>query len=138
MKIDNDILIFRRLIKYYFLIFIIFVIKGIYFPDAFVPDDLQFVIRKYEDEVMEYSYPILIAGIFAVIFYIFSFLMIYKLKKNWRLIHLISLIILMVCLLELRFSFVDSFDYFLEGIMFMINGGILSLAFFGNVSKKFK
>ncbi len=135
---NNDILIFRRLIKYYFLIFIIFVIKGIYFPDAFVPDDLQFVIRKYEDEVMEYSYPILIAGIFAVIFYIFSFLMIYKLKKNWRLIHLISLIILMVCLLELRFSFVDSFDYFLEGIMFMINGGILSLAFFGNVSKKFK
>ena len=138
MIVSKDILIFRRLIKYYFLFLVIFSIKGFYFPDAFVPDDLQFVIRKYEDEVMEYSYPILLAGILSAIIYLFSFLMLYKLKKNWRFIHLISLIIVSVCLLEFRFSFVDSFDYLIEAIMYMINGAILSLAFFGSVSKRFK
>ena len=81
---DKDIIIFRKLIKYYFLIFITFALKGFFFPDAFVPEDLQFLVRKYEDEVMEYSPPILFAAIIAAIIYLISFIMIYRLKINWR------------------------------------------------------
>ena len=135
---DKDIIIFRKLIKYYFLIFITFVLKGLFFPDAFVPEDLQFLVRKYEDEVMEYSPPILFALIVSAIIYLISFIMIYRLKINWRMIHLVSLIILTVCNLELRFSFLDSLDYLLESIMYMLNGAIVYSIFFGSVSKKFK
>ncbi len=138
MKINSNIQIFRNLIKYYFLIFILFLIKAFFFPDVFVPEDLKFVIRKYEDEVMTYSYPILLAGILFAFIYLFSFFMLYKLKKNWRIIHIISLIVTLVCLLEYRFSFVDSFDFIFEGLMFMLDGAIISLAFFGTVSKEFK
>ncbi len=138
MKINSNILIFRNLIKYYFLIFILFLIKAFFFPDVFVPEDLKFVIRKYEDEVMTYSYPIVLAGILFAFIYLFSFFMLYKLKKNWRIIHIISLIVTLVCLLEYRFSFVDSFDFIFEGLMFMLDGAIISLAFFGTVSKEFK
>lgn len=138
MKINSNIQIFRNLIKYYFLIFILFLIKAFFFPDVFVPEDLKFVIRKYEDEVMTYSYPIVLAGILFAFIYLFSFFMLYKLKKNWRIIHIISLIVTLVCLLEYRFSFVDSFDFVFEGLMFMLDGAIISLAFFGPVSKEFK
>ena len=134
---DKDIIIFRKLIKYYFLIFITFVLKGLFFPDAFVPEDIQFLVRKYEDEVMEYSPPILFALIVSAIIYLISFIMIYRLKINWRMIHLVSLIILTVCNLELRFSFLDSLDYLLESIMYMLNGAIVYSIFFGSVSKKF-
>ena len=138
MKINSNIQIFRNLIKYYFLIFILFLIKAFFFPDVFVPEDLKFVIRKYEDEVMTYSYPIVLAGILFAFIYLFSFFMLYKLKRNWRIIHIISLIVTLVCLLEYRFSFVDSFDFIFEGLMFMLDGAIISLAFFGTVSKEFK
>ena len=138
MKTNKNIQIFRNLIKYYFIIFILFLVKAFFFPDVFIPEDLKFVIRKYEDEVMTYSYPIMIAGILFAIIYLFSFFMLYRLKKNWRFIHIISLIVTLVCLLEYRFSFVDSFDFIFEGIMFMLDGAIISLAFFGTVSKEFK
>lgn len=138
MKTNKNIQIFRNLIKYYFIIFILFLVKAFFFPDVFIPEDLKFVIRKYEDEVMTYSYPIMIAGILFAIIYLFSFFMLYRLKKNWRFIHIISLIVTLVCLLEYRFSFVDSFDFIFEGIMFMLDGAIISLAFFGAVSKEFK
>lgn len=135
---DKDIIIFRKLIKYYFLIFITFALKGFFFPDAFVPEDLQFVVRKYEDEIMEYSPPILFAAIISAVIYLISFIMIYRLKINWRMIHLVSLIILTVCNLELRFSFLDSLDYLLESMMYMLNGAIVYSIFFGSVSRKFK
>ena len=138
MKTNKNIQIFRNLIKYYFIIFILFLVKAFFFPDVFIPEDLKFVIRKYEDEVMTYSYPIVLAGILFAFIYLFSFFMLYKLKKNWRIIHIISLIVTLVCLLEYRFSFVDSFDFIFEGLMFMLDGAIISLAFFGTVSKEFK
>ena len=138
MKTNKNIQIFRNIIKYYFIIFILFLVKAFFFPDVFIPEDLKFVIRKYEDEVMTYSYPIVLAGILFAFIYLFSFFMLYKLKKNWRIIHIISLIVTLVCLLEYRFSFVDSFDFVFEGLMFMLDGSIISLAFFGTVSKEFK
>ena len=76
--------------------------------------------------------------ILIIFIYLFSFFMLYKLKRNWRIIHIISLIVTLVCLLEYRFSFVDSFDFIFEGLMFMLDGAIISLAFFGTVSKEFK
>ena len=87
---------------------------------------------------MEYSPPILFAAIIAAIIYLISFIMIYRLKINWRMIHLVSFIVLTVCNLELRFSFLDSLDYLLESIMYMLNGAIVYSIFFGSVSKKFK
>ena len=138
MTKDKDILIFRKFIKYYFFVAIIFVLKGFFFPDAFVPEDLQFLVRKYEEEYMEYSPPIAIAGIIFALIYLVSFIMIYRLNKKWRMIHLISFIVTSICLLELRFSFLDSVDYMIEILLAMINGGIITLAFFGGVSKKFK
>ena len=87
---------------------------------------------------MVYSPPILFAAIISGLLYIVSFVMIYRLKINWRMIHLISLIVLTVCNLELRFSFLDSLDYLLEVILYMLNGAIIYSAFFGSVSKKFK
>ena len=138
MNKDKDILLFRKFIKYYFFVVIIFSFKGLFFPDAFVPDDLQFFIRKYEEEYMNFSPPIVIAGIISGLIYLTSFFMMYQLKKTWRMIHLISFIVTSICLLEFKFSFLDSFDYMLETFLAMLNGGIISLAFFGNVSKKFK
>ena len=135
---DKDVIIFKKLIRYYFLVIILFVLKGVFFPDAFVPEDLKFVVRKYEEEIMVYSPPILFAAIISGLLYIVSFVMIYRLKINWRMIHLISLIVLTVCNLELRFSFLDSLDYLLEVILYMLNGAIIYSAFFGSVSKKFK
>ena len=82
MKTNKNIQIFRNLIKYYFIIFILFLVKAFFFPDVFIPEDLKFVIRKYEDEVMTYSYPIMIAGILFAIIYLFSFFMLYRLKKK--------------------------------------------------------
>ena len=108
MTKDKDILIFRKFIKYYFFVAIIFVLKGFFFPDAFVPEDLQFLVRKYEEEYMEYSPPIAIAGIIFALIYLVSFIMIYRLNKKWRMIHLISFIVTSICLLEFRFSFLDS------------------------------
>ena len=87
---------------------------------------------------MEYSPPIAIAGFIFALIYLVSFLMIYRLNKKWRMIHLISFIVTSICLLELRFSFLDSVDYMIEILLAMINGGIITLAFFGGVSKKFK
>tara|TARA_Y100001958_G_C21008180_1_gene389288 strand:- start:40 stop:456 length:417 start_codon:yes stop_codon:yes gene_type:complete len=138
MSKDKDILLFRKFIKYYFFIVIIFVLKGLFFPDAFVPEDLQFLVRKYEEEYMDYSPPIAVAGIISALIYLISFLMIYRLNKKWRMIHLISFIVTSICLLEFRFSFLDSIDYTIEILLAMLNGGIIALAFFGSVSKKFK
>ena len=90
---DKDVIIFKKLIRYYFLVIILFVLKGVFFPDAFVPEDLKFVVRKYEEEIMVYSPPIIFAAIISGLLYVISFVMIYRLKINWRMIHLISLIV---------------------------------------------
>ena len=52
--------------------------------------------------------------------------------------NIISLIVLSVCLLEMRFVYTDSLDAVMDSLVYMLNGAILTLAYFGSVSKKFK
>ena len=138
MKKYKDVNIFKNFIKIFVLLSILFLIKGFYYPDIFAPEEVNFLIRKYEDEVMIYSRPILFAAIVSLIFYFLSFILLYRLNKKGRAMNIISLIVLSVCLLEMRFVYTDSLDAVMDSLVYMLNGAILTLAYFGSVSKKFK
>ena len=137
-NIDKNVKLFKTIIKYYFLVLIIFIIKNTFFPDLTSPDDLSFLVRKYEDEIMTYSWSIIFVGIIAAIVNLYSFLMIYKLKAKWRHINLWTLIIGEIVFVELKFSYMDMYSHLLQATQYVLYGMIIALAFFGTVAKKFK
>ena len=51
MKKYEDVNIFKNFIKIFVLLSILFLIKGFYYPDIFAPEEVNFLIRKYEDEI---------------------------------------------------------------------------------------
>ena len=137
-NIDKNVKLFKTIIKYYFLVLIIFIIKNTFFPDLTSPDDLSFLVRKYEDEIMTYSWPIIFVGIIAAIVNLYSFLILYKLKAKWRHINLWTLIIGEIVFVELKFSYMDMYSHLLLSTQYVLYGMIIALAFFGTVAKRFK
>lgn len=139
MKEENYIIFFKRLIIAYFLLFFIYLLKFLIFPDATIPSDLSYLVRRYEDEISPNT-PVglvIFYAILIILFYI-SLYKIYKFKNIYRYVFLFSYLGLITFPLVSQFNFTDSIDQFLEFVDYTLGTMIFTMSFLPPVKYKFE
>lgn len=139
MSDERYILIYKRFIISYFLLTFIFTIKFIFFPDATIPNDINYLVRRYEEEISP-NMPIGLIFLYlmtGVILY-FSLYKLYKFENIYRYIFLFCSLIISTYPLTLDFYFSDSIDNFLEYIDYTLAAIIFTMSFLPPIKYKFE
>ena len=129
---------FKKILHLYVLTIVLILIKAIYFPYSFAPQELAKAISIYDETQFDMSG---FEALFLVLIFILLFISIFKLykwKANGRLLFLIAVIGLNLAIFMQGYYVFDSFEYLLDGISGILSGLILCAVYFTDLSKKFK
>ena len=134
MKINT----FRKILHLYVLTIALILIKAIYFPYSFAPEELAKAISIYDESQFDMSG---FEALFIVLIFIILFISIFKLYK-WksigRLLFLIAVIGFHLAIFMQGYYVFDSFEYLLDAFSGILSGLILCTVYFTDLSKKFK
>ena len=129
---------FRKIIWANVIIFPLFVIKFIFYPYAFAPEELAKAMILYE-ELMPLADNFVMAVVFlAFIAYIVSLFLLYKFNDYGRQLFIVSNIVLLLFVFSDGYIVFDSLEYFLASISTAIVGFPIAISYFSNLSKEFK
>ena len=129
---------FKKILHLYVLTIALILIKAIYFPYSFAPQELAKAISLYDETHFDMTG---FEALFLVLIFILLFISIFKLykwKANGRLLFLIAVIGLNLAIFMQGYYVFDSFEYLLDGISGILSGLILCAVYFTDLSKKFK
>ena len=136
MTVEN---IFKKIIYFQFLLFILLFVKYYFFPNSIAPTDLSFAIKRYSEELMpEISYPIYVVFLIILIINLFSLFKLLKFSNFWRQVNLFSFIFIILFTFLENFSYVDSLEIFLENLTTICSTILLTMSFLPPLNKKFK
>ena len=136
MTVEN---IFKKIIYFQFLLFILLFVKYYFFPNSIAPTDLSFAIKRYSEELMpEISYPIYVVFLIILIINLFSLFKLLKFSNFWRQVNLFSFIFIILFTFLENFSYVDSLEMFLENLTTICSTILLTMSFLPPLNKKFK
>lgn len=129
---------FKKILHLYVLTIVLILIKAIYFPYSFAPQELAKAISIYDETQFDMSG---FEALFLVLILILLFISIFKLykwKANGRLLFLIAVIGLNLSIFMQGYYVFDSFEYLIDGISGILSGLILCAVYFTDLSKRFK
>ena len=129
---------FRKIIWANVIIFPIFVIKFIYYPYAFAPEELAKAMILYEELKPLADSFVMAVVLLAFIAYIVSLFLLYKFNDYGRQLFIVSNVILLLFVFSDGYVVFDSLDYFLDSISTVIVGITIAISYFSNLSKEFK
>ena len=136
MTVEN---IFKKIIYFQFLLFILLFVKYYFFPNSIAPTDLSFAIKRYSEELMpEISYPIYVVFLIILIINLFSLFKLLKFSNFWRQVNLFTFIFIILFTFLENFSYVDSLEIFLENLTTICSTILLTMSFLPPLNKKFK
>ena len=131
------ITILKRLIIAWGALAILYIFKFIFFDYYFAPDEITRYVLQYEESNEISSLYLVIAALVFVVF-IISLIMVWKLKLVGRNLFLGTIILSILLILPLKYSYIDSLDYVFESAHLIIEGALLALIYLSPISKKFK
>ena len=129
---------FRKIIWANVLIFPIFMIKFIYYPYAFAPEELAKAMTLYEQLKPLADNFVLIVVLLAFIAFIISLFLLYKFNDYGRQLFIASNIVILLFVFSDGYIVFDSLDYFLDTISTAVIGFTIAISYFSNLSKEFK
>ena len=130
MNDEKYVLIYKRFIISYFVVTFVFAIKFIFFPDATIPNDINYLVRRYEEEISP-NIPIGLVFMYLIlgVLLYFSLYKMYKFENIYRYIFLFCSLIISTYPLTLEFDFSDSIDNFFEYIDHTLAAIIFTMSF---------
>lgn len=139
MNDEKYVLIYKRFIISYFVVTFVFTIKFIFFPDATIPNDINYLVRRYEEEISP-NIPIGLVFMYLIsgVLLYFSLYKMYKFENIYRYIFLFCSLIISTYSLTLEFDFSDSIDNFLEYIDYTLAAIIFTMSFLPPIKYKFE
>ena len=129
---------FRKIIWANVIIFPIFMIKFIYYPYAFAPEELAKAMTLYEELKPLADNFVLILVLLAFIAFIISLFLLYKFNDYGRQLFIASNIVILLFVFSDGYIVFDSLDYFLDTISAAVIGFTIAISYFSNLSKEFK
>ena len=129
---------FRKIIWANVIIFPIFVIKFIYYPYAFAPEELAKAMILYEELKPLGDSFVMAVALLAFIAYVVSLFLLYKFNDYGRQLFIVSNIVLLLFVFSDGYVVFDSLDYFLDSISAAVIGFTIAISYFSNLSKEFK
>ena len=129
---------FRKIIWANIIIFPIFIIKFIYYPYAFAPEELAKAMTLYEQLKPLADNFVLIVVLLAFIAFIISLFLLYKFNDYGRQLFIASNIVILLFVFSDGYVVFDSLDYFLDTISTAVIGFTIAISYFSNLSKEFK
>ena len=121
LNIEN---IFKKIIYFQFLLFILLFVKYYFFPNSIAPADL--------------SYPIYVVFLIILIINLFSLFKLLKFTYFWRQVYLFTFIFIILFTFLENFSYIDSLETFLEDATTICSTILLTMSYLPPLNKKFK
>ena len=113
-------------------------IKFIYYPYAFAPEELAKAMTLYEELMPLADNFVLIVVLLALIAFIISLFLLYKFNDYGRQLFIVSNIVMFLFVFSDGYVVFDSLDYFLDSISSAVIGFTIAISYFSNLSKEFK
>ena len=129
---------FKKLIWANAIILLILIVKLIFYPYVFAPEDLGKAILLYEELLPLVDNFVLIFFLLAFIAFIVSLYLLYKFNDYGRQLFIVTNIIGILFVFSDGYVVFDSFDYFLDSIGAALVGFTIAISYFSNLSKEFK
>ena len=132
--------IFKKILWLNIIVIIISTYKYIVFPYVFALEELSNFVIKIEEKYQSsgFFYQTYVVAYFIIL--IFAYIFLFKFKDYGRKLFLISTIsgVLFSFVDKNTHFFFDSLDYAILLLNVMLDGFIISIIYFSNISKNFK
>ena len=129
---------FKKLIWANVIILLILIVKLIFYPYVFAPEDLGKAILLYEELLPLVDNFVLILLFLTIIGFFVSLYLLYKFNDYGRQLFIVTNIIGILFVFSDGYVVFDSFDYFLDSISTALIGFTIAISYFSNLSKEFK
>jgi len=129
----NQKVLFKRLL----IISFIFSLLSIVYYFFFTPDEISKINDSFVLNISEeYNYILLIILILAVLINFCSYFFLYNFKKIGKLLFIVPIFIISFVQLFMP-NASDGLQLLLDNVIYLADGGIITLMYFTNISKEF-
>ena len=130
--------LFKKLLTTLIILFIGLMWKMIAYPLSLAPEELAYVMSKYEETRPLIDNFSLIVSLVLILGHFYSIFLLFKFKKFGRQIFTITYFFIPLTIFIDSYIVLDSFEYYLDVLHGALSVFIISIFYFSKIEKEFK
>ena len=130
--------LFKKLLTTLIILFIGLMWKMIAYPLSLAPEELAYVMNKYEETRPLIDNFSLIVSLVLILGHFYSIFLLFKFKKLGRQIFTITYFFIPLTIFIDSYIIFDSFEYYLDVLHGALSVFIISIFYFSKIEKEFK
>ena len=130
--------LFKKLLTTLIILFIGLMWKMIAYPLSLAPEELAYVMNKYEETRPLIDNFSLIVSLVLILGHFYSIFLLFKFKKLGRQIFTITYFFIPLTIFIDSYIVLDSFEYYLDVLHGALSVFIISIFYFSKIEKEFK
>mgnify|MGYP006122999967 FL=1 len=130
--------LFKKLLTTLIILFIGLMWKMIAYPLSLAPEELAYVMNKYEETRPLIDNFSLIVSLVLILGHFYSIFLLFKFKKFGRQIFTITYFFIPLTIFIDSYIVLDSFEYYLDVLHGALSVFIISIFYFSKIEKEFK
>ena len=130
--------LFKKLLTALIILFIGLMWKMIAYPLSLAPEELAYVMNKYEETRPLIDNFSLIVSLVLILGHFYSIFLLFKFKKLGRQIFTITYFFIPLTIFIDSYIIFDSFEYYLDVLHGALSVFIISIFYFSKIEKEFK
>jgi hypothetical protein len=130
--------LFKKLLTALIILFIGLMWKMIAYPLSLAPEELAYVMNKYEETRPLIDNFSLIVFLVLILGHFYSIFLLFKFKKLGRQIFTITYFFIPLTIFIDSYIIFDSFEYYLDVLHGTLTVFVISISYFSKLEKEFK
>ena len=130
--------LFKKLLTALIILFIGLMWKMIAYPLSLAPEELAYVMNKYEETRPLIDNFSLIVSLVLILGHFYSIFLLFKFKKLGRQIFTITYFFIPLTIFIDSYIIFDSFEYYLDVLHGTLTVFVISISYFSKLEKEFK